>query len=293
MISIVVPYGGGALPALERQIASLFHQRIESDLEVVVSANTQQALEEVNSIDLSDLSAVCLRIVDSSAAPGPSGARNLGWRSSLGDKVLFCDADDVVPSSWVRDLSEALDDSDITGSALLATAPPGGIQSPPLLISVPISKGSSVRFFPSCSIGFRRAALERLGGFDEHLRTCEDSDICYRGAIMGLRLSSSEGSPVTYFLRPSFGSVFLQNVAYGRGDILFLRKWRLPASTVFDTSFLFKLLRDILYWWRPENRRSLATRSGLLCGWVSTLCSVSLLSRRGCLVASCIRLDAG
>src|SRR5689334_2049084 len=98
-ISVVVPYGGG-WELLERQLIALTTtQNFVGEYEVLVSVNgtnCELPAPESGVTDPPRFNPTRVRFVPSHAAPGPSGARNVGWKASKGDLVLFCDADDQV-----------------------------------------------------------------------------------------------------------------------------------------------------------------------------------------------------
>ncbi len=95
-------------------------------------------------------------------------ARNLGWRSSPGDVLIFVEADDRLEPDWTVRAAAALDrfeDAAAVGCWVQLEGESRDIWSPPLptlpqaLIENPVAGPLAVR----------RAALETLGGFDEDL----------------------------------------------------------------------------------------------------------------------------
>ncbi len=267
-IAVVIPYGGGDSPSLTRQLDALSSQVDAPDLEVIVAANNAKAFAELEALNRGSRSGT-FSTVDATTSPGASHARNVGWRSAQGSVILFCDADDLVPSDWVSALAKSLEDADVVGSPLRYATTERGMKTPVSVVDVPVTKRPGVRFFPSCSIGFRRSALEELNGWDENMLACEDTDICFRAARRGLELRRADASPVTYVQRGGFRAVARQNIAYGRGDIRFFRKHNLRTNllrNVFSAAILGA--RDALLAFDSRRQRALATRVGLVVGWL-------------------------
>lgn len=267
-VSVVIPYGGGGLPGLQRQLDALDRQEGAQSFEVVVAANSRLALTELNSIRSAYRALV---VVDASARRGPSFARNVGWRRATGELILFCDADDVVSPDWVGGMCLALSASDVTGSILRQEPPRDGLPGESELVEVPIQKPGDVKYFASCSIAFRRGALELLGGWDEDLLATEDVDICHRAAVIGLRAAASQRGSIAYQMRSDFRSIYSQFRGYGQGDIQFYRKhgYKCPLSLLVNASFIGKLILLGPAAVRRRHRRSLASKAGLLVGWIN------------------------
>ncbi|MDH3223740.1 MAG: hypothetical protein OEO23_08490, partial [Gemmatimonadota bacterium] len=61
-----------------------------------------------------------------------------------------------------------------------------------------------------CNLGARRAALERVGGFDEELPCLTDTDLCLRLQAAGLRLEYVAGAVVHYRWRRTEAGAFRQ-----------------------------------------------------------------------------------
>jgi len=229
-ISVVVPYAGG-LELLERQLAALTSgQDFAGDYEVVVSVNSANCdlpPEEVAAGGSPNFDGGRVRFVPSHAAPGPSGARNVGWRASRGDFVLFCDADDQVDGSWITQMVAALTESPVVGGRLEyrllneATRFWDGHVARDLPV-----KFQHLPFAPSCNLGVRREVLLATGGFDESLRTGEDIDFCWRAAYAGFTTAFAPAALVHYRLRTQWRAAWRQGFNYGLTDAALLVQHR-------------------------------------------------------------------
>lgn len=130
--------------------------------------------------------ACCARMTDVPAirylsAPdtqGPAGARNVGWRSARGALIAFTDDDTIPDPTWLRH-----------GAAALLAEPSAAAAAG--RIEVPLrprptdyerdAAGLAHAEFATANCFVRRAALERVGGFDERFTRAwrEDADLMF------------------------------------------------------------------------------------------------------------------
>lgn len=235
MISVVVPVGRVDEQLFE-QLRALDRQASAPQFEVVLSANAPGS-----SLELSDIRASFpLTVIDSSDLPGPSHARNAGWRAASGSIVLFCDADDVVDDRWIAEMAQLSQGSEIFGGRLeyeLLNPPGVGRWIHNWSEGMP-RKFAHLPFLPSANIGMSRQLLERLGGWNESLSASEDTDLCWRAQKLGYDIGYSSKSLVHYRLRPNWWDTFKQHMAYGVSDVTFARQWGLstkPLASLIDT----------------------------------------------------------
>jgi glycosyltransferase involved in cell wall biosynthesis len=122
-----------------------------------------------------------IRLV-ASGRKGPAAARNVGWRASRAEWVVFLD-DDVVPTpTWKEDLVADLDDlpSGVAGSQGNITVPLPSDRRPTDWERNVASLESGK--WITADMAYRREVLEEVGGFDERFVRAyrEDSDLALR-----------------------------------------------------------------------------------------------------------------
>ena len=152
---------------LRRLLASAAGQRA---IDIVVVNNSSTPIELVGA-------ATPTRVVELAAGLNVSRARNVGWRSSEGDVVVFVDDDNVMTPGMIRALLDVLEDDRIGLAAPIML----GISAETELLCAGVTRSMwttrtqgvmptgytwPIESMPS-SYAIKRTALEEVGGFDE------------------------------------------------------------------------------------------------------------------------------
>ena len=137
-------------------------------------------------------------IEDGGLRRGPAAARNRGWRVSTADWIVFLD-DDVLPEhDWLAQLEAdlAAADDDVAGVQGRICVPlPAHRRPTDWERNV---HGLETARWATADMAYRRAALARVGGFDERFARAfrEDADLALRLANVGRRLVQGERTVV-------------------------------------------------------------------------------------------------
>jgi GT2 family glycosyltransferase len=234
---------------LERLLAALEAQDVK-DFEVVVYDDASgDATSEVlarwrDRLPLTALAGAVNR--------GPAAGRNAAWRASRSAVVLFTDDDCVPQPGWVR--------------AHLAAAAPvtvGRTMPAPdqLHLTGPFSRTlevDSADLFHTCNIGYPRAVLEALGGFDERFSKAagEDTDLGLRAVTAGAEVRFVPDALVHHDVRPSSWVAALRETAKWVDVPLFVRTHGTEGSTAIYSQ----------WWWRKTHPVAVLAAAGLLVG---------------------------
>ena len=159
-----------------------------------------------------------------------AGARNWGWMHARGNLIAFIDSDDL----WEKDKLEVQmrylrehPETDGVYGAMMAFFADGRVQPwahdrPPTVTveNALIDCNISVQ-----TLMIRRAALERIGGFDEEFGILDDQDIAIRAALGGLRIDFL-ADPVVAKLRRNDENYSKKSWVYFQEEMLINKKYR-------------------------------------------------------------------
>ena len=177
----VVIAAHNAVHTLGAQLAALGAQDYPGRFEVIVADNgsTDGVADYLARHEARER--LGLRCVDASGRPGASHARNIGISSATGDLVAFCDADDVVRPSWLRNLAVAAGRCTlVTGAVETGTLNSETVRRwmpmpPP---DRPLEVPGFLRIAMAANMACWADALRKVGGFDESYRNgYEDAEI--------------------------------------------------------------------------------------------------------------------
>ncbi|RQT93415.1 glycosyltransferase family 2 protein [Burkholderia cepacia] len=166
-----------------------------------------------------------IRYMTAPATQGPAGARNVGWRSACGALIAFTDDDTIPDPTWLRHGAAAL----LAEPAAAAAA--GRIDVP--LRPCPTdyerdAAGLARAEFATANCFVRRAALERVGGFDERFTRAwrEDADLMFAlrehaGPIVG-----ADAARIVHPVRPAHWGASIGQQSKVYFDALLYKKHR-------------------------------------------------------------------
>jgi glycosyltransferase involved in cell wall biosynthesis len=138
-------------------------------------------------------------------APGLniSGLRNLGATTAKGVVLAFLDADCSITSNWLEKavLHLASESAGVIGgdyeipedSSWVARAWYKGGYAP---------KDGEVTFVPAGNMLMRRSTFQRIGGFNEHIKTSEDCEFCFCAREAGFVVQAISEMAVMHWSTP-------------------------------------------------------------------------------------------
>lgn len=128
-----------------------------------------------------------LRVIRHPTNRGAAAGRNTAWRAATSPIIAFTDDDCVPTPGWLESGLAALEPA--AWAFVVGRTQPDPAEA--RWLERPFSRSLTVdepRFYETCNIFYRRAALERVGGLDEAFSTGEDTDL-------GLRVMDAGGIP--------------------------------------------------------------------------------------------------
>jgi hypothetical protein len=200
-ISIVIPVVNWS-PELGACLESL--GRLDppcEDLVVVVDGGSEETAAMA--------AAAGARVVRLLTQCGPAAARNVGARAAHGDVLCFLDSDVTVPARLLADVHRVL--SGDPGLDAVIGSYDEKPQAPNFLSQYKnlahhfvhqTSRTDTSSFWSGCG-AIRRAAFDRVGGFDERFRrpSVEDIELGHRLHAAGCRVRIDRALQVTHFKR--------------------------------------------------------------------------------------------
>jgi GT2 family glycosyltransferase len=222
-VSIIIPYTRTDL--IETLLSKLMQQTYPRELtEIIVVGQHDAFLAERWPI----------KTIETTHAFFPGQGRNIGASRATGTYLLFIDDDCEPAPDWIEQNVRELHR---TGVGAV-----GGQIA-----------GKSKRFFAQCvdfssfafcqtnrkreiqicsaSMGVTRQAFVEAQGFDKHLRTCEDTDFCYRLTNLGYKTIYQPAIKVLHnHRRTTFATLIRYNYFFGRVSGLHV-KMRYPGKT--------------------------------------------------------------
>jgi glycosyltransferase involved in cell wall biosynthesis len=211
--SVVIPCFNAA-ETLSAQLAQLLPQVERNRAELILVDNnstdaTAHILAEVKNHPN-------VIVTSATTSQGASYARNTGASIARSDRFLFCDADDVVASDWLRVLSSSLDNHDVVTGSLETRA----LNSARLAESRGQSDApaSFYGLFPIAhggNMGVTRRAWDEIGPLDESLEAFEDMEWSLRARVAGHPIARETRAVVSYRYRSTARELWHQGFTYG------------------------------------------------------------------------------
>ena len=219
-VAAVLPVAGSH-GLLAGCVDALLAQERAIDEVIVVDDSPNGALTEIEGVRI-------LR----SGGRGPYAARNIGWRSTEADVVLFLDVRSRPHPSWARRLREAFDDPAValagsevrvlSGEAVGARA---AARHQFFRLRNYLSNPFFLPYLPTCNLAARRDDLAAVDGFLE-VRSGADADLCWRIlSRSGRELRAIEDVLMDWVPRTGIWAYIEQNYRYGKSNYMLRRRW--------------------------------------------------------------------
>ena len=157
---------------------------------------------------------------------GPAGARNRGVSFSKGACLAFIDADAIVEEEWIPCALECAAQApaqSITGGSVFSlfnAKDPFQKAAANVIRHKPrYGRDRELLDLPGGNLVLSSELFHDLGGFDERLRTGEDTDFVYRARMAGAKLAFDERLIIYHQVPSSPSEMFRSHFGYGRAFV--------------------------------------------------------------------------
>lgn len=229
-VTVVIPVKNGAAD-IGQQLEALARQDYTGDIHLIVSDNGSTD-DLPGAVAPFNVSLATCRIIYAGQRPGVAHARNRGLQEATTDKILFCDADDEVESTWARALAAGLDHGGIAGGPMAM----GQIDEPEIArdfqdITTPPSIHGYLPYAVGANLGVRRDLAMEIGGFDRSYGAGhEEVDFAWRIQRTGGEFVWCPEAIVHYRQRVSSKAAYRQRLNYSRSAILLWTRFQDTAA---------------------------------------------------------------
>jgi glycosyltransferase involved in cell wall biosynthesis len=133
---------------------------------------------------------------------GPATARNIGWRTTNAEVLVFTDDDCAPEPAWLHEIVAATTGADIVQGRTEPDPAQAGNLGP---FSRTLQIEGENGFYQTCNIAYRRQILELNNGFFEQFRypAGEDTDLAWRAKNQGASSTFCAAAVVRHDVRPS------------------------------------------------------------------------------------------
>jgi glycosyltransferase involved in cell wall biosynthesis len=192
-----------------------------------------------------------------------SALRNRGTEHAKGDLFAFIDCDCVICPGWRAAVESVMADERIHATGSIYDIPEKSTWVERAWLSERFIPNQKINYINSGNLIIRRAVYEEVGGFNEALKTDEDSDIGARinakgytiyhdSAVRVIHLGNAK-TLAEHFRRKLWHSTSILDTAFKNGidkpfvmTILFVLSWLIllfliPLSFIFNISFIYSL----------------------------------------------------
>lgn len=216
-VSFIIPHKG-RFEMLIQTLESISKQACDlSQIEVIVVSQTPEIEQQI----LLDNPAFTLRIYIRPESDTISALRNFGVKQANGEYLAFLDADIWLSENWTEQMLQELSSNKdrIINSAMQIC----NGDAPPLeKIRTSLSNAeldTNVAFLPGRNLFLHKSSFDKIGGFPEHLITCEDYFFTDKAAKLGQLFYTSAATYIHLGEDKAYKAMFDKEIWRGQSNL--------------------------------------------------------------------------
>ncbi|KPK00673.1 MAG: hypothetical protein AMK71_08060 [Nitrospira bacterium SG8_35_4] len=180
-----------------------------------------------------------------------SALRNLGASMAKGSVLAFIDADCTVASDWLAEAEKYFKRDDVVcfGSTPGIPDNPTWVQRTWALARLKKEEEVETAWLESMNMFVKKEFLQKIGGFNERLETCEDVDISYRLSRYGRIISDTNIRAVHHGEARDIREFFVKEKWRGKGNYpgIFAHALRIDEMPSVILPFYFALVPALAF----------------------------------------------
>lgn len=225
-LSFIIPHKGRFEMLIETIESIINQQTSDHSFEVIVVSQT----DEIKDCILTTSDKLELKVFTRPVEDTISSSRNFGVEQAQGDYLAFLDADIYLSSNWVEQMfSELLGSPEriiVSAMQVCNADAPALEQIRTSLSNVEIDQ--DVAFLPGRNLFMSKASFKKIGGFPEHLVTCEDYYFTDQAAKLGKLYYTSLANYRHIGEDKEFNAMFKKEIWRGQSNIQSLAGRKIP-----------------------------------------------------------------
>jgi GT2 family glycosyltransferase len=191
---------------IQNLIDAIKHQKNINinEVEVMLVDNNSSGIEIPDASGLNFNFLTCTKV-------GSYAARNIGIRNSLGDLLIFTDADCIPDENWISSLLKSYEQGCIVAGAVnisFESKNPGLAEVYDVALGIPQRQYVKRGYAATANILIPKEAINKCGSFNEDLLSGGDAELTYRLRLNGWHLVYEPSAIVNHPPRKSLKDLF-------------------------------------------------------------------------------------
>ncbi len=220
LVSFIIPHHGRT-QMLKQTVESVCALDFDNNQTEIIVVSQDPTLGETDIICPSP--EVQFRVLHRPKDDTISALRNFGAAQTTSKFIAFLDADIELSRNWLRVMLEELlapGSGRIIVNAIQKNSPDASVLERIRTVLNNVHADCEVRFLPGCNLFMQRSSFKKIGGFPEHLMTCEDYYFTDQAFQLGKLYYSSRATYIHLGEDKKFAEMFKKEIWRAQSNFL-------------------------------------------------------------------------